>query len=36
MTGFMLMYKDNPGLQVVVHSTPSFTLLQSSPTLCYS
>ena len=33
--GFMLMYKDLPGLQVVVHSTPSFPLLRSSSTLCY-
>ena len=33
--GFMLMYKDLPGLQVVVHSIPSFPLLQTLSTLCY-
>ena len=33
--GFMLMYKDHPVLQVLVHSTSSFPLLRSSPTLCY-
>ena len=33
--GFMLMYKDLPGLQVVVHSIPSFPLLRSLSTLCY-
>ena len=33
--GFMLIYKDLLGLQVVVHSTPSFPLLRSSLTLCY-
>ena len=26
--GFMLMYKDLPGLQVVVHSIPSYPLLR--------
>ena len=31
----MLMYKDLPGLQVVVHSIPSFPLLRSLSTLCY-
>ena len=31
--GFMLMYKDLPGLQVVVHSIPSFPLLRSLSTL---
>ena len=31
----MLMYKDLPGLQVVVHAIPSFPLLRNSPTLCY-
>ena len=30
--GFMLMYKDPPGLQVLVHSMPSFPLLRSSST----
>ena len=33
--GFMLMYKDLPGLQVVVHSIPSFPLLRTLSTLCY-
>ena len=33
--GFMLMCMDPPGLQVVVHSTPSFPLLPTSLTLCY-
>ena len=33
--GFMLMHKDPPGLQVVVHSVPSFPLLRNSSTLCY-
>ena len=33
--GFMLMYKDLPGLQVVVHSIPSFPLFRSLLTLCY-
>ena len=32
---FIFMYKDLPGLQVVVHSLPSFPLLRSLPTLCY-
>ena len=32
---FMLMYKDPPGLQVVVHSMSSFPFLRSLPTLCY-
>ena len=31
---FMPMYKDIPGLQVVVHSIPSFPLLRSLSTLC--
>ena len=33
--GFMLIYKDLPGPQVVVHSTPSFPLLRTLSTLCY-
>ena len=33
--GFMLMYKDLPGLQVVVHSIPSYPLLRTLSTLCY-
>ena len=33
--GFMLMYKDLPGLQVVVHSIRSFPLLRTLLTLCY-
>ena len=33
--GFMLMYKDLPGLQLVVHSIPSFPLLRTLSTLCY-
>ena len=33
--GFMLMYKDLPGLQVVVHSIPSFPLLRTFSTFCY-
>ena len=33
--GFMLMYKDLPRLQGVVHSIVSFPLLRSSSTLCY-
>ena len=33
--GFMLLYKDLPGLQVVVHSIPSFPLLLTLSTLCY-
>ena len=33
--GFMLMYKDHPGLQLVVHSIPSFPLLWTLSTLCY-
>ena len=32
---FMLMFKVLPGLQVVVHSIPSFSLLRSLSTLCY-
>ena len=32
--GFMLMYKDLPGPQVVVHSIRSFPLLRSLSTLC--
>ena len=32
---FMLMYKDLPALQVVVHSIPSFPLLRTLSTLCY-
>ena len=32
--GFMLMYKDLPGLQVVVRSIPSFPLLRTLSTLC--
>ena len=32
--GFMLMYKDLPNLQVVVHSIRSFPLLRSLSTLC--
>ena len=33
--GFMLMYKDLPGLQVVVYSIPSYPLLWTLSTLCY-
>ena len=33
--GFMLMYRDLPGLQVVVHCIPSFPLLRTLSTLCY-
>ena len=31
----MLMYKDPPGLQLVVHPILSFPLLQTLSTLCY-
>ena len=33
--GFTLMYKDLPGLQVLVHSMPSFPLLRTLSKLCY-
>ena len=33
--GFTLMYKDLPGLQVLVHSLPSFPLLRTLSKLCY-
>ena len=33
--GFTLMYNDLPGLQVLVHSLPSFPLLQTLSKLCY-
>ena len=33
--GFMLIYKELPRLQMVVHSIPSFPLLRGSSTLSY-
>ena len=33
--GFMLIYKDLPRRQVVVHSIPSYPLLRTLSTLCY-